>query len=141
MWEPNQKWAARFAIEDVSNTIPTTKNGEDDRVSSRFAARCRRHSIDELPQLYHIVRGEMSFVGPRPITRAELDEHYGACTETVLSLRPGLTGLWQTMGRSRLTYAERKRLDLMLAQSASPDLYFRILFSSVPKVLWGHDAH
>jgi exopolysaccharide production protein ExoY len=141
MWEPNQKWAARFAIEDVSNTIPTTKNGEDDRVSSRLAAWCRRHSIDELPQLYHIVRGEMSFVGPRPITRAELDEHYGACTETVLSLRPGLTGLWQTMGRSRLTYAERKRLDLMLAQSASPDLYFRILFSSVPKVLWGHDAH
>jgi exopolysaccharide production protein ExoY len=141
MWEPNQKWASLFAIEDVSNTIPTTKNGEDDRVSSRFAAWCRKHSIDELPQLYHVARGKMSFVGPRPITRGELEEHYGACMETVLSLRPGLTGLWQMMGRSRLTYAERKRLDLMLARSASPGLYFRILFSSVPKVLWGHDAN
>ncbi len=141
MWEPNQKWATLFAIEEVSNTIPTTKDGEDDRVSSRLAAWCRKHSIDELPQLYHIVRGEMSFVGPRPITRGELEEHYGTCMETVLSLRPGLTGLWQMMGRSRLTYAERKRLDLMLARGASPGLYFRILFSSVPKVLWGHDAH
>jgi lipopolysaccharide/colanic/teichoic acid biosynthesis glycosyltransferase len=141
MWEPNQKWAYLFAIEDVSNTIPTTKNGEDDRVTSRLAAWCRKHSIDELPQLYHIVRGEMSFVGPRPITRGELEEHYGDSIETVLSLRPGLTGLWQMMGRSRLTYAERRRLDLILARGASPGLYFRILISSVPKVLWGHDAH
>jgi exopolysaccharide production protein ExoY len=141
MWEPNQKWQPVFAIEDVSSTIPITKNGEDDRVTSRFAAWCRKHSIDELPQFYHIVRGEMSFVGPRPITRGELEEHYGPCMETVLSLRPGLTGLWQMMGRSRLTYARRKRLDLMLARSASPGLYFRILFSSVPKVLGGHDAH
>jgi len=141
MWEANQQWATLFAIEDVSNTIPATKNGEDDRITSRFAAWCRKHSIDELPQLYHIVRGEMSFVGPRPITRGELEEHYGPSMETVLSLRPGLTGLWQMMGRSRLTYAKRKRLDLMLARCASPGLYFRILFSSVPKVLRGHDAH
>jgi exopolysaccharide production protein ExoY len=141
MWEPDQKWAPLFAIEDVSNSIPTTKNGEDDRITSRFAGWCRKHSIDELPQLYHVVRGEMSFVGPRPITRGELEEHYGACIDTVLSLRPGLTGLWQMMGRSRLTYAKRKRLDLLLARSASPGLYFRILFASVPKVLRGHDAH
>src|SRR6202043_22321 len=126
MWEPNQKWQPVFAIEDVSSTIPITKNGEDDRVTSRFAAWCRKHSIDELPQFYHIVRGEMSFVGPRPITRGELDEHYGSSAEAVLSLRPGLTGLWQLMGRSRLTYSKRKRLDLRLVRCASPGLYFRI---------------
>ena len=141
MWEPKQQWAPLFAIEDVSNTIPVTKNGEDDRITSRFAAWCRKHSIDELPQLYHVVRGEMSFVGPRPITRGELDEHYGSSAEAVLSLRPGLTGLWQLMGRSRLTYSKRKRLDLRLVRCASPGLYFRILFRSVPRVLLGHDAH
>jgi lipopolysaccharide/colanic/teichoic acid biosynthesis glycosyltransferase len=141
MWEPNQPWAPLFAIEDVSNTIPVAKNGEDDRITSRFAAWCRKHSIDELPQLYHVVRGEMSFVGPRPITRGELDEHYGSSAEAVLSLRPGLTGLWQLMGRSRLTYSKRKRLDLRLVRCASPGLYFRILFRSVPRVLLGHDAH
>jgi exopolysaccharide production protein ExoY len=141
MWEPNQPWAPLFAIEDVSNAIPVTKNGEDDRITSRFAGWCRKHSIDELPQLYHVVRGEMSFVGPRPITRGELDEHYGSSAEAVLSLRPGLTGLWQLMGRSRLTYSKRKRLDLRLVRHASPGLYFRILFRSVPRVLLGHDAH
>lgn len=141
MWEPNQPWAPLFAIEDVSNAIPVAKNGEDDRITSRFAAWCRKHSIDELPQLYHVVRGEMSFVGPRPITRGELDEHYGSSAEAVLSLRPGLTGLWQLMGRSRLTYSKRKRLDLRLVRCASPGLYFRILFRSVPRVLLGHDAH
>jgi exopolysaccharide production protein ExoY len=141
MWEPNQPWATLFAIEDVSNAIPVTKNGEDDRITSRFAAWCRKHSIDELPQLYHVVRGEMSLVGPRPITRGELEEHYGPSAEMVLSLRPGLTGLWQLMGRSRLTYSKRKRLDLRLVRCASPDLYFRILFRSVPRVLMGHDAH
>lgn len=141
MWEPNQKWASVFAIEDVSNSIPVTKNGEDDRITSRFAAWCRKHSIDELPQLYHVVRGEMSFVGPRPITRGELEEHYGPHANVVLSLRPGLTGLWQLMGRSRLTYSKRKRLDLRLVRCASPRLYFRIFFRSIPRVLRGHDAH
>ena len=141
MWEPSQPWAPVFTIEDVSSAIPVTKNGEDDRITSRFAAWCRKHSIDELPQLYHVVRGEMSFVGPRPITRGELDEHYGSSADAVLSLRPGLTGLWQLMGRSRLTYSKRKRLDLRLVRCASPRLYFRILFRSVPRVLLGHDAH
>ncbi len=141
MWEPRQKWGRLFAIEDVSNAIPVTKNGEDDRITSRFAKWCRKHSVDELPQLYHVVRGEMSFVGPRPITRGELEEHYGPHANTVLSLRPGLTGLWQLMGRSRLSYSKRKRLDLRLVRCASPGLYFRIFFRSVPRVLRGHDAH
>ena len=141
MWEPGQEWGPVLAIEDVSNAIPITKNSEDDRITSPFAKWCRKHSVDELPQLYHVFRGEMSFVGPRPITRGELEEHYGPHAQTVLSLRPGLTGLWQLMGRSRLTYAKRKRLDLRLVRCASPGLYFRIFFRSVPRVLRGHDAH
>jgi lipopolysaccharide/colanic/teichoic acid biosynthesis glycosyltransferase len=130
-----------FAIENISSTVPLDKTVGDDRVTSRFAAWCRPYSIDKLPQLFHVARGETSFVGPRPTTRIELEQHYGASTESVISLRPGLTGLWRTMGRSRLTYARRERLDLLLVRSASPRLYSWILFSTVPKVLRGHDAH
>jgi exopolysaccharide production protein ExoY len=141
MWEPKQAWAPVFAIENISDTVPANKANGDDRVSSGFAAWCRRYSIDELPQLYHVARGQMSLVGPRPITRAELEEHYGGSSEAVLTLRPGLTGLWQVMGRSRCTYAQRRRLDVWLSRHASPKLYLQILLRSIPGVLQGHDAY
>jgi exopolysaccharide production protein ExoY len=140
MWEPNQQWGRVFEIEDVSNPVPENKCG-DGRVTSQFAAWCRRYSIDEIPQLYHVFRGQMSLVGPRPITRMELEEHYGRSAEEVLSLRPGLTGLWQVRGRSRLTYAQRRRLDVWLAGHSSPGLYLRILLRSVPVILKGDDAY
>jgi exopolysaccharide production protein ExoY len=140
MWNRNEQTSIRFDIENVHDSVPAAKNGHDPRVTSRFARWCRRYSLDELPQLYHVARGEMSFVGPRPITRAELDRYYGDSADVVLSLRPGLTGLWQTMGRSRLSYARRRRLDLLLVHRASARLYFRILFESIPKVLSGADA-
>lgn len=117
-----------------------SKPVRDPRVTSRFAAFCRRCSLDEMPQLYHVARGEMALVGPRPITRAELDMHYGDDTQEVLSVRPGLTGLWQIMGRSRLTYAQRRRLDLILVRRFTPALYLRILLRSIPKVLTGVGA-
>jgi exopolysaccharide production protein ExoY len=141
MWEARHPWGPVFAIEDVSNPVPTNKSNGDGRVTSRFAAWCRRYSIDEIPQLYHVLRGQMSLVGPRPITRLELEEHYGRSVEMVLLLRPGLTGLWQMRGRSRLTYAQRRRLDLWLAAHASPGLYLRILLRSIPVILRGQDAY
>ena len=140
MWEARHRWAPPFVIEEVAAPVPTAKNGGDHRITSRFAAWCRRYSLDELPQLYHIARGEMSFVGPRPITRAELDTYYGVRAEEVLSVRPGLTGLWQMKGRSHLSYSQRRRLDLFFVRSASPGLYLKILIGSIPKVLRGHGA-
>lgn len=140
MWERNPGWGTLFTVETISNTIPLSKNEADPRVTSRFAAWCRRYSLDELPQLYHVVRGEMSFVGPRPITAMEMEEHYGVCAKEVLSVRPGLTGLWQSMGRNRLTYATRRRLDMWFVRHASPYLYFSILTRTIPRVLRGHDA-
>jgi lipopolysaccharide/colanic/teichoic acid biosynthesis glycosyltransferase len=140
MWEPGSYPAGRFAIESVSGLVPTSKRSADPRVKSRFAAFCRRHSLDELPQLYHVARGEMSLVGPRPITVGELGDYYGSAADEVLSVRPGLTGLWQVRGRSRLSYARRKRLDLLLVRRGSPSLYLQILLRSVPKVLTGRDA-
>ena len=141
MWPCKGPWESPFQVENVSNSIPDRKDEGDRRVTSRFAAFCRRYSIDELPQLFHIVRGEMSFVGPRPITQDELETHYGESAQRVLSLRPGLTGLWQIMGRNRLSYEQRRRLDLCLVKHASLGLYFQILWRSIPQVVHGHDAH
>jgi exopolysaccharide production protein ExoY len=112
----------------------------DPRVSSRFAAFCRRYSIDELPQLWHVVRGTMSYVGPRPLTAPEMHEHYGADAMEILGHRPGISGLWQVMGRSRLTYRQRKRLDLLLVRRDSFGLYLAILARTVPAVLTGKSA-
>ena len=139
MWD--ECGTASLALENVSGPVPASKLRGDQRVNSGFAAFCRRHSLDELPQLYHVARGKMSLVGPRPITIEELQAHYGPAADEVLSVRPGMTGLWQVMGHSRLTYATRRRLDLLLVRHASPGFYLRILLRSVPGVVSGRDAY
>ena len=141
MWESRQACSPFFAIESVSGIVPDSKGGGDSRVTSRFAAFCRRYSLDELPQLYHVARGEMSLVGPRPLTMIELMTYYGPSAWEVLGIRPGLTGLWQVHGRNRLTYAQRRRLDLLLVRRASAGLYLWILSRSISKVLGGADAY
>jgi len=120
--------------------VPTRKRPDDPRVSSRFAAFCRRYSIDELPQLLHVIRGELSLVGPRPMTEAELKTHYGRDAREVLRVKPGLTGLWQIRGRSSLNYRQRRRLDLFLVRNWSMRLYLRILLATVPRVMTGRNA-
>jgi exopolysaccharide production protein ExoY len=110
------------------------------RVTNRFAAFCRRYSVDELPQLWHVVVGEMALVGPRPLTQQELDAYYGADAVRIVAVRPGLSGLWQISGRSRLSYSQRRELDLFLVEEWSLSLYFRILFATLPRVLTGKDA-
>ena len=120
--------------------VPEVKAQVDPRVTSKFAAFCRKYSIDELPQLWHVVRGEMSLVGPRPVTPAEWEKYYGAVSSEVLNLKPGLSGLWQTRGRNRLTYRQRRRLDLFLARHYCLLLYLRILGKTVPRVIAGRDA-
>jgi lipopolysaccharide/colanic/teichoic acid biosynthesis glycosyltransferase len=116
------------------------KGADDPRITSRFARFCRRYSIDELPQLYNIVCGEMAFVGPRPLTREELRRHYAGDAPEVLTVTPGLTGLWQVMGRSRLTYPQRRRLDLFLVRHRSSRLYAAILLRTLPEVLCGRNS-
>jgi lipopolysaccharide/colanic/teichoic acid biosynthesis glycosyltransferase len=140
MWESNQKSGPYKLVEDIRAAPDGLKDEDDPRVTSAFAAFCRRYSLDEIPQLYHVARGEMSLVGPRPITSEELSQHYGSQAAEVLQLRPGITGLWQSMGRNRLSYARRKKLDILFVRRASPALYFQVLGRTVPKVLFGYDA-
>ena len=78
----------------------------------------RHSSLDELPQLFNVLRGEMSLVGPRPITVAELTR-YGAVRWHYLSVRPGITGLWQVSGRNNTTYEERVELDRAYVEGRS----------------------
>jgi exopolysaccharide production protein ExoY len=127
----------RLSASEAPLLPPNVKNV---RVTSGFAAFCRRYSLDELPQLWHVVQGQMSLVGPRPLTRIELDKYYGSDATRVLAARPGLSGLWQIRGRSRLRYDQRRRLDVFLVTNWSIPLYFRILLATVPRVLAGKDA-
>jgi exopolysaccharide production protein ExoY len=141
MW-PRSACACKSAllVEKVADHAPKPKLGPDPRVTSAFASFCRRHSIDELPQLALVAAGRMSMVGPRPITRFELNEHYDSDALEVLSVKPGLTGLWQIRGRSRLTYRQRKKFDLFLVRHFSAGLYFRSVMLTIPDVLFGRDA-
>ena len=116
------------------------KSTWDPRVTSRFASLCRRYSIDELPQLFHVASGKMSLVGPRPLTEGELKKHYGYDAPLILQVKPGITGLWQVKGRSRLAYEERRRMDLFLVQNRSVKLYFTILLRTMAVVVRAQDG-
>jgi exopolysaccharide production protein ExoY len=138
MWKLRTMWDSGVRISDAP--VPEDKTAQDPRVTSRFAALCRKYSIDELPQLFHVMTGQMSLVGPRPMTRGELVRHYGADASEVLMLRAGVTGLWQVNGRSNLTYKQRRELDLQLVRQFSLRIYITILLRTIPKVLTGANA-
>lgn len=86
------------------------KLSDDPRIT-RLGKFLRATSLDELPQLWNVMRGEMSLVGPRPVTSSEL-ENYGDCKRAYLELRPGLSGPWQVSGRNELCFSERVNLDV-----------------------------
>jgi lipopolysaccharide/colanic/teichoic acid biosynthesis glycosyltransferase len=117
-----------------------SKNPSDLRVTSRFAKFMRRHSIDELPQLWHVARGEMSLVGPRPLTRTEIVRYYGSRADELLSVKPGITGIWQTRGRSTIKFPERAAMDLELINSRSARTYISILLRTLPALFHGKGA-
>jgi lipopolysaccharide/colanic/teichoic acid biosynthesis glycosyltransferase len=106
----------------------------------RLGAFLRRSSLDELPQLINILRGEMSIVGPRPIVRQEVKK-YGDFFGHYTAVRPGVTGLWQVMGRNDTTYDERVRLDAAYATSWSLKGDLWILLRTIPAVLLSRGAY
>jgi exopolysaccharide production protein ExoY len=127
-------------VEQVRREASGDKRADDPRIGGRFAAFCRRHSLDELPQLWHVLTGEMSVVGPRPLTRRELANYYGPAADEVLRVRPGLTGLWQVSGRNRLTYRRRVQLDVRLARTLSLRTYIGVLSRTIPVLFNGDGA-
>lgn len=110
----------------------------DPRVT-RIGALLRRTSLDELPQIWNVLNGTMSFVGPRPIVDAEV-HRYGTHFSYFIYMRPGVTGLWQVSGRSALTYEDRVNLDVRYAREWSPLLDTKILLKTVPCVFRANGA-
>jgi lipopolysaccharide/colanic/teichoic acid biosynthesis glycosyltransferase len=112
----------------------------DDPRITRVGGFLRRWSIDELPQLLNVLRGQMSLIGPRMITEPELC-HFGRWRENVSTVKPGLTGLWQISGRSDLGYEDRVRLDMHYIRNYSIWIDIEILLRTVPAVLHGRGAY
>jgi lipopolysaccharide/colanic/teichoic acid biosynthesis glycosyltransferase len=102
----------------------------DPRVTP-IGAFLRRYSLDELPQLINVVKGEMSLVGPRPLILEE-DRHVAEWARKRLNLRPGVTGLWQVLGRSDIPFDEMIRLDYLYVTNWSLWNDLRLLFQTVP---------
>jgi lipopolysaccharide/colanic/teichoic acid biosynthesis glycosyltransferase len=100
----------------------------------------RRTSLDELPQFINVLKGEMSLVGPRPAIPYEVDAYDIWHRRRVLEAKPGITGLWQVNGRSRVKFDDMVRLDLRYARSWSPWLDLKILMSTPKAVFLGNGA-
>lgn len=116
----------------------TQKLRQDPRITA-MGAFLRKSSLDELPQLWNVLRGDMSIIGPRPITRAELNR-YGKERRYYLLVRPGITGLWQVSGRSSTGYEKRIRYDREYLEEWSWLGEFWILLMTIPAVLNTQDA-
>lgn len=93
-----EEWERDFKLKDDPRVTPIGKF-------------LRSTSLDELPQIFNVLRGEMSLVGPRPVIQEELDKYYGETAKLYCTVKPGITGLWQVSGRSDLEYDERVALD------------------------------
>jgi exopolysaccharide production protein ExoY len=111
----------------------------DPRVTA-IGAILRKSSLDELPQLFNVLRGDMSIVGPRPVTDEEL-ERYTTSIGAYLACRPGITGLWQVSGRSRTTYDKRVACDTFYAHNWSMTLDAKILIVTLPALLAADSAY
>jgi lipopolysaccharide/colanic/teichoic acid biosynthesis glycosyltransferase len=101
----------------------------------------RRTSTDELPQLWNVVRGEMSLVGPRPFVPDDAVWITSDWAQRRFSVRPGITGLWQVSGRNDLTFEEMCRLDSLYVSCWSPGLDVRILLRTLRAIIVPHGAY
>ena len=115
------------------------KLSADSRVT-RIGALLRKTSLDELPQLWNVLRGDMSLVGPRPPLAYEVEQYDAWHRHRILDAKPGITGLWQVTGRSRTTFDEMVRLDLRYARTRSLWIDIKILLATPAAVLSGKGA-
>ena len=118
---------------------PLFKIRDDPRVT-RVGRVLRTTSLDELPQLINVVRGDMSLVGPRPFVVYE-DKEITGWARRRLDLTPGITGLWQVMGRNEMPFEEMVKLDHVYVTRWSLGLDFKILLKTIPSVLRRHGAY
>ena len=133
MYENSSEIFESFSEEQKREFYINFKLDNDPRIT-RVGSFLRKTSIDELPQLINIIKGDMSIVGPRPIISKEI-EKYGDCFETVFSVVPGLTGYWQANGRSDTTYDERVEMDMYYVKNRTLLLDIKIIIKTFISVL------
>jgi lipopolysaccharide/colanic/teichoic acid biosynthesis glycosyltransferase len=129
---------AQTKTSDPKTAGTTFKLQRDPRVT-RVGRLLRKTSLDELPQLFNVLKGEMSLVGPRPVPDYEVAEYQEQHFERLAAL-PGITGFWQVMGRSKVTFEEMIRMDIEYVCARSLWLDFKILISTISAVLSGRGA-
>jgi lipopolysaccharide/colanic/teichoic acid biosynthesis glycosyltransferase len=111
----------------------------DDPRLTRVGSALRRHSLDEIPQLWQVLAGSLSLVGPRAYLPGEQEE-MGLFADAILEHRPGLTGWWQVNGRNAVTFQDRLALDLYYIRNWSPGMELAILLKTVRVVITGQGA-
>lgn len=143
----HQEYVAKFIAgraAEINNgdgaATPVFKIKNDPRVT-RVGRILRRTSLDELPQLFNVLKGDMSLVGPRPPVPYEFEKYDIWHRRRSLEARPGITGLWQVSGRSRMTFEEMVRLDLKYARKWSVWMDLKILFQTPKAVFSGDGAY
>ncbi len=120
--------------EEMRKEFKETQKLQNDPRITKIGNFLRKTSLDELPQMINILKGDMSFIGPRPIVDGEIDK-YENNKEKFLSVKPGLTGYWQVNGRSTTTYEERMKLELYYVDNQSLWLDIMIFFKTFITVL------
>ena len=120
--------------EEARKEFEENQKLKDDPRITKIGNFLRKTSLDELPQMINILKGEMSFIGPRPVVDGEI-EKYGANKNRFLSVKPGLTGYWQVNGRSNTTYAERIDMELYYVDNQSLWLDIKIFFKTFISVI------
>ena len=123
----------KFTPEQMKEYKENYKLTDDPRIT-KIGKILRKTSLDELPQLINIIKGELSIIGPRPVVQDEL-EKYGTNAERFLSVTPGLTGYWAANGRSSTTYEERMKMELFYVDNLSFKLDIQVFFKTIISVL------
>lgn len=112
----------------------------DPRVTP-LGAFLRKSSLDELPQFWNVIRGDLSVVGPRPVVHQEVKKHFGEKAPVILSIRPGLTGIWQVSGRSNTAYSLRIELDEKYVDTQSLLLDIKLIAKTIPAMISSRGAY
>lgn len=133
MSENAEDMIANFSEEQMKEYKENYKLKDDPRIT-KIGKFLRKTSLDELPQILNILKGELSIIGPRPIIDEEL-EKYGLNKDKFLSITPGLTGYWQANGRSATTYEERMKMELYYIDNKSLKMDMKIFFKTFISVL------
>ena len=125
--------------EEIKEEFRKTQKIKNDPRITYIGRFLRRLSLDELPQFFNIVKGEMSLIGPRPIIESEM-ERYGESLNEVFSINPGITGLWQVSGRNNLTYKRRVALDLLYVRNKNFKMNLNIIIRTIGVVIFPFDS-